>query len=551
MVPGPYVRGRQIRARVLIAAAAGALAVAAPAQAANPEIEPATGRVLVSLERGAAARTVLRGIGARQVAPPVPAIGLLTLRPGNGLTAAALVALLRHVPGVRAVSLERTMSPRLVPDDPALSVAEPAPGLPPGTVLQWPALRHNLPAAWDFARGDGAVVAVIDTGVEASHPDLAGKLVEGSSGSDADGHGTHVAALACAATGNGLGIAGAGFGCKILSLVTDFSDGDIARAIVTAADRGAHAVVMAFGDEGGEPSQPIADAIANAASRNVVLVAAAADVPTEEQGEPANLLQPTGSGADLEAGSGLSVTAASFADRRAAFAGLGTQISLAAYGTVAATEADPGPPGLFSAYPAAETPRERGSLIPLELPCRCRAGLAGDSRYAYLAGTSMAAPQVAGVAAMLRVFNPDLAAADVVRILKQTARRAADAWEPDLGWGILDAGAAVAAARTVDRRAPSSRASAPARTSRRRVRIRVSASDRAPTGLEASGVRRVSLYRARGNGRLRRVAVVSGGSIRMTLVRGATYRFASRALDRAGNSEPLPARADATVRVRR
>ena len=60
----------------------------------------------------------------------------------------------------------------------------------------------------------------------------------------------------------------------------------------------------------------------------------------------------------------------------------------------------------------------------------------------------MAAPQVTAVAAMVRHLNPDLTAAEVIELIKRTARRAGGGgWNTELGWGILDAGAAIAAAR--------------------------------------------------------------------------------------------------------
>ena len=70
----------------------------------------------------------------------------------------------------------------------------------------------------------------------------------------------------------------------------------------------------------------------------------------------------------------------------------------------------------------------------------------------------MAAPMVAAAAALVRHLNPDLPAAEIVRLLKQTARRPpGTGWTPDLGWGILDAGAALALGRTIDRRPPFSK----------------------------------------------------------------------------------------------
>ena len=97
---------------------------------------------------------------------------------------------------------------------------------------------------------------------------------------------------------------------------------------------------------------------------------------------------------------------------------------------------------------------ERGGTKDHPAGCGCRTSYHGDSRYAYLEGTSMAAPQVAATAALMRRMNPDLKAGDIIRLLKRTARRPAGrGWSPELGWGILDADAAVLAARSLDRSA--------------------------------------------------------------------------------------------------
>ena len=71
---------------------------------------------------------------------------------------------------------------------------------------------------------------------------------------DEDGHGTHVASLACAAGDNGAGIVGAGLDCRLIVIKSDLSDGSIARSIVQAADRGAGAINMSFGTDGSAPA---------------------------------------------------------------------------------------------------------------------------------------------------------------------------------------------------------------------------------------------------------------------------------------------------------
>jgi subtilisin family serine protease len=525
-------------------------AFASPASASPGE---ATGRLLVSFEQPgerarAAAPAVLARASARRSGPSVRQIGLVTVRPSGGRSLRALAARLRRDPAVRSVTVERRARPRHVPDDPALTDPETTSGTPPGTAVQWWAQRLGLFEAWDRVRGDGTLIAVLDSGVDGQHPELAGKVrgtidADDTSGEggplvDEDGHGTHVASLACAASNQGVGFAGAGHDCGLLVAKTDFGDASVARAIVEATDRGAQVINLSFGTDGGRtPPTALVDALRYAARRGVVLVAAAADQETDEQGDPANVLQPTGTGPDLEQNLGLSVTAATHSDNRAWFAGRGTQISLAAYG---AFERSAGPRGLLAAWPQNSTTFERGNVAPSFVPaCRCRTTFRGDPRYAYLQGTSMATALVSAVAALTRQANPDLRGPDVVRLLKQTARRSGG-WSPELGWGIVDARAAVAAARRLDRRPPVSTLRAPRQTRTGSIALRWSGRDDAPAGVRASGVSVYEVWRS-ANGRApRRIARTRRTALRVKARAGSVYRFFTVAVDRAGNREQAP-----------
>lgn len=531
------------------------LACPAPALASRPAAE--TGRLLVTLApsggsraHASAARALAARAGVRLAGPTVPQIGLVTVRPPAGESLRAAIAALRRDPAVAHVEREGRMTLRFAPNDPALTAGEPSfPSLP----LQWTAQKLRLPLAWDHARGAGAVVAVIDTGIDGANPDLRDKIAgqvdldEDPSGpptTDENGHGTHVSSLACAAADNGYGIVGTGYDCKLLVIKSDLTDSSVAAAITTAADQGADVVSMSFGDDGAQAPAPIADALHYAYRKGVVLIAAAADQPVEEQGSPANVLQPTGTGSDLNAGIGLTVTAANYDDARAGYAGRGSQISLAAYGSFS----DNGPPnGIFAAFPANQTELERRTIVPPSSPCDCRTTFNGDSRYAYLAGTSMAVPEVAGIAALVAAVNPQLGPADVLRILKQTARRPAAAWNAETGWGIVDAAAAVAMARRTDRTAPESSVRGPRTATAGRVSVRVRATDPQPGALVASGVRKVTIYGSRGHG-YHRLASGTGRRIRVRLSRG-TWRLYSRAADRAGNREHAPRKPDVRVSV--
>jgi subtilisin family serine protease len=542
-------------AAVAVAALAAPAAPAAPAAQASPERH--TDRWLVVLERPGHAHSpgvvdrLLDRTGMRRAGPGAPSLGVLTLR-----GPAQAIARLRRDPAVERVSREWVRELRRVPNDPALSAPETEYAVAAGTPIQWALERHGFPAAWDVTTGAEARVAVLDTGVDASHPDLAGKILTAESidGSDArvdeDGHGTHVAGLACASTDDGVGVAGAGWGCglHIVKLGADLTGGipdeDIVRGLELAIAHSPHAINMSFG--GGPDSAALGAAIQAAYDRGIVLVAAASNANQgDRQGAPASMLQP-GDAANLDAGRGLVVTAADFDDTHAG-TGRGPGISLAAYGFY---DERRGPPGLISTYPGAFTLREVPACARLALPICSRRDIGGSNAYAYLQGTSMATPHVTALAALIGALNPHLTAAEKIRYVKETARRAGG-WTPDLGWGILDAGRAVDVARRVDRLAPSSRVRVAKRRGRR-VRLRFRMSDPgAERGLVPTGVTRIVLYGRRVGKpakKLRRYRPRRGVVIRL---RPGRWRLWTRAADAAGNVELSPRRPDARLRVRK
>ena len=519
--------------------------LASAAGAAEP-----TGRWLAVFDHAGTARSaalldpVLARAGVHRAGRGVPALGIATV---DG--PAAAIARLRRDPRVRSVSAEWRRDLRAVPNDPG--VRQQQPDAPSGTPVQWWLARERFPAAWDVTRGSGAVVGVLDTGVDGDHPQLGPKVASAESigvttpgTTDEDGHGSHVSGIACAATDDGSGIAGAGWNCRLAMVkIPNLRDEEIVAGIYRATERGAHAINMSFG--GGPESGALDTAIDFAVRRGVVLVAAADNEPVADQGAPASQLQP-GDAADVDSGRGLVVTALDFFDEQAG-TGFGPQISLSAYGFYDSSFPFEGPLGLLSSYPAVTD----GEVPPL-IVCGCRETFNGDDRYAYLEGTSMAAPQVTAVAAMLGSLNPGLTAQEKIRIIKQTAQRSGG-WSAERGWGLLDAGAAVNAARRVDRTPPESNAHARRRFRRpRKVRVGVSFGDPAGgAGLLSSGVRSYDLYMKRGKRRFRRIrSDISKPLVRLRLRRGV-YRFFTRAVDRAGNREPAPSRADARVRVLR
>lgn len=529
--------------------------LAAPSASARVE---RTGRYLVTFDEKRTARStsllgdVLQDSGARRAGDGVPELGVATVKGSS-----RAIAELRRDPAVKSVSVEYRRELRRTPNDPALGGQEA--GAPAGTVPQWWLRRQSFPAVWDVTTGSGALVGVIDSGIDGGHPELAGKIASAAelgtstgAGFDGDGHGTHVSGLACANTNDGRGVAGAGWGCRIALVKAPLlRDEDIAEGIRIAVDRGANAINMSFG--GGPGTAVLSQAIDYAVQRNVVLVASASNNPVNDQGAPASELQP-GDAPNIDAGRGLVVTGADFSDRNAA-TGYGSQISVAAYGFYDGIKPYQGPIGLLSTWPGNTTSRDNG--IPLMTsPCGCRTSLGGDSRYARLEGTSMSAPQVTALAALIGHLNPALTVREKLRIIKATAR-GRGSWNPSLGFGIIDAGRAVDVARRVDRRAPESRLRATRRarvkagSRRARVRLRWRGKDLAGrAGLVASGVRSYDVFVKRGRGRYRRIRRATRRRTTVVGLRRGTYRFYTRDRDRAGNLERAPRRADARVAVR-
>jgi subtilisin family serine protease len=149
---------------------------------------------------------------------------------------------------------------------------------------QWGLRTVGLPAAWDRTRGSSrVVVAVVDTGVDATHPDLHGAVLPGldlvngdSDPSDDHGHGTAVAGIIAARTNNVEGMAGVCWSCSILPVKVLDADGLgdsslIAAGIVRAVDAGADVVNLSLGGPAG--GQALDDAVAYAGSKGVLVVA--------------------------------------------------------------------------------------------------------------------------------------------------------------------------------------------------------------------------------------------------------------------------------------
>jgi hypothetical protein len=156
----------------------------------------------------------------------------------------------------------------------------------------------------------------------------------------------------------------------------------------------------------------------------------------------------------------------------------------------------------------------------------------------------MAAPQVAATAVMMRVLNPDATLADVLTTLKRTAQRPpGSGWTNDLGWGILNAGAALDATKHLDRLAPVSRLSGQPRVTRRQtLLLRWSGHDQQHAGLIASGISYYLVFDRVNGGRVHRLARTRHHTLKFDTHPGDRYVFWTVAVDKAGNHETKPAR---------
>ena len=228
---------------------------------------------------------------------------------------------LQSEPGVEDVSYDYVRKPSYRPND-------------PGFPEQYGLDKARFPQAWGSGRGDdgdGVSIAVVDTGIDARHPDLKRKISaqadfvndDGLAEDDEVGHGTHVAGVAAAATNNKTGVAGGCPDCKILvaKALTDEGgfDSDIAESMIWSVDRGAKVINLSFG--GPEPSRILREAVAYAHKRGVVVVAAAGNTGEKTREYPA--AYPTV----------IAVAATDARDRRAPFSSSGNYVDAAAPGT--------------------------------------------------------------------------------------------------------------------------------------------------------------------------------------------------------------------------
>lgn len=254
--------------------------------------------------------------------------------------------------------------------DPNVEYAEPnyylhatyTPNDPYFSSRQYGPQKIQAPQAWDITEGSGAKIAIVDTGVQSNHPDLAGKVVGGwdfvdndSTPQDGNGHGTHCAGIAAAVTNNSTGIAGTAPKASILAVRVLNNSGSgtwtaVANGITYAADQGADVISLSLGGTVGNSG--LQQAVDYAWSKGSVVVAAAGNAGTTAPNYPAYY------------SNAIAVASTDQNDNKSSFSTYGSWVDVAAPGS-----------SIYATYPT--------------------------STYASLSGTSMATPHVAGVAGLL------------------------------------------------------------------------------------------------------------------------------------------------------
>ena len=306
-------------------------------------------------------------------------------------TVKIMTALSRN-PNFEFVELDGVVKPDFYPNDPYYS-------------NDWHLPKIGAPAAWDIAEGNGVTIAILDTGVDTTQPDLQPQLVPGwnfydgnDDVSDVLGHGTAVAGIAAAASDNSIGTASVSFQSKIMPMrITDANGYGyfslMAQALTVAADSGARVANISFLNVSLSSSVDLAAQYMR--SKGGVVVTAA--------GNTGGLLS------DPPRDSLTVVAATDSNDNRASFSSYGDFVDMAAPGV-----------GIMTTT------------------------MGGG--YGSLSGTSAASPVVAGVYALMISADPDLQPASLDNTLFSTALDLGDAGvDPYYGHGRVQAADAVAA----------------------------------------------------------------------------------------------------------
>ena len=315
-------------------------------------------RLLVKFEPGIS-RTDIEKVNQEvggTIKSMIPDVGVYVIESPRGQGAAKLTAYHQHKE-VQYAEPDAVTQAADIPDDTYFG-------------SQWNMSMVRATEAWNITQGSPNVsIAILDTGIDLSHPDLQGKVISSvnfstsTTVSDLYGHGTHVAGIAAAATNNGVGVAGLGYNSSLMNVKVMNDDGigtysALIQGIVWAADKGAEVINMSLG--GSSASSALQDAVEYAWNKGVVLVAAAGNNASSTPFYPAYYQ------------SVMATAATDKYDQRTVYSNYGDWVDVAAPGD-----------NIYSTVPA-----RSGSLC-------------SPSGYRSLSGTSMASPHVAGLAALV------------------------------------------------------------------------------------------------------------------------------------------------------
>lgn len=364
----------------------------------------------------------------------------------------------------------------------------------PSFITQWHLTKLDAPSAWNITTGSTAVpVAVIDSGVDGTHPDLAGKLIAGwnfLSGNnvtaDVLGHGTAVAGTIGAATDNGVGISGLGWKTPIMPLVvlnaSDYASySNVASAIIYAADHGVRIINVSIC--GTSSSSVLQNAVDYAWNKGALVFAAAGNQGSSALSYPAACAR------------AIAVSSTEKTDARSSFSNYGPWITLSAPGNYILT-----------------TNRGGG--------------------YGQWYGTSFSSPIAAGVAAMALSVRPAMSRDTLLNLLKQTSDDLGTAgFDSYFGYGRVNAYKAVNAAASLssDSTAPVTNITAPSQGATVSGLVSVNA-----WATDAGGVAKCELYVDS------KLTATGTASVRFSwdsrLVANGSHALQVRCTDRSGNA---------------
>jgi len=463
----------------------GVAAAASPARSAQDDWAP--GRVLVEPLAGYAPDAfddALKGVRGRH--RKLGQSNLHVVEFTANMSEKAVVQALSRNPHFKFVELDRRVKSTFAPNDPYFG-------------SEWHLTKVGAPSAWDLSQGAGITIAILDSGVDASHPDLAANLVPGynfvdnnTNTADVCGHGTAVAGTAAASSNNATGVAGVSGQSRIMPVRIAYFDSGmnscyayystVASGITYAADHGARVANVSYGGVAG--SAAVQSAAQYMKNKGGLVFVSAGNNGIDEGIAPTTTMIP--------------VSATDGNDTRTSWSSYGSFVALSAPGA-----------GIW-------TTSQGGT-------------------YQGWSGTSFSSPLAAGVAALMMGAQPALDGASIESLMYVTAvDLGAAGRDPYYGYGRVNAAAAVQAAATttvaVDTQAPTSAITAP--------KANVTVSGLVPIGVAAADNLGVAQVQLQVNGTTMAIDTSSpfGFSWDSTGVANGMATLVAVAYDAAGNA---------------